>query len=337
MKNDIKKTDQILNREYAKLSESDSYTIQELNIQDIDRLISFSMKHDDIFGDREYIIWKYLKNPAGNPRIFIAVVNKEIKGALCYIPRYFYTVNSDKILMMQAVDAFLAPEVRGKSLYSRLLNLSQNKISEPKYTFPNKKAEIAELKSGWELISPVSTWLFPVNLGDIFYGSRYHLIRLMVNRILKIYTIICLKDEQVTLHKTPKILTDINGWPFLGRMHGSRSPEYLNWRFIENPRGYECIEFIDETEMIGYCMYTRKDRIINIYDFVVSRKIRGAMKAFVERARSEDVLSIFFNIINVDLWKLGFIKKRRASSNLLGYKFPIKKLVMTYCDSDWDI
>lgn len=314
----------------------EQYEITELELSDISRYIEFSSQYNNALGDGRYIIWKYLNNPYGKPRIFVVIDNGKIKGALSFIPRLFITINSTPILGMQALDAFIAPEDRGKSLYPKLFNHSMNKISEPIYAFPNNISEIVERRCGWSLISAISTWRYPITLCEFPFVSRFRFVRSIVNSISKVYSNVYLKDEHVKINETTEINFKLIGWPFLGRTYGSREPEYLKWRFIDNPKKYHYFEFIDNNEVIGYCVFARKGASVSMYDFNVTKKIKGAMRSVVERFRSENVSHIVFNSVNINLMRLGFIKGRKTIANLLGYNFPQDDIVITYCDSDID-
>jgi len=209
--------------------ENSRYSISEAREIDLKDIEEFFKGTDYILRNKELLHWKYLGNPAGQARIFL--VRKgglKIKGALSFLPRICVKPNSDRFLIMQAVDAFLAPEARGQSLYSKLIKYSTSKLGMPIYGFPNKIAERIEVRSGWKILAPINSWYFPINIGQLLSNSKLRFFTPLLNSISKIYAYFWLNMNQnkVELRKINKFKNDfvVNG----GYLYIERTAKFLN-------------------------------------------------------------------------------------------------------------
>ncbi len=94
-------------------------------------------------------------------------------------------------------------------------------------------------------------------------------------------------------------------------IHGVRSAEYLNWRFIDNPMyDYAAHKFLENDKSIGYCVYTVVRSKAEIYDFVVKQRKRGCLRLLIEHFRSKGIIHMRFRGIGLHLRKYGFIRRR---------------------------
>jgi len=117
-------------------------------------------------------------------------------------------------------------------------------------------------------------------------------------------------------------------------IHGVRSAEYLNWRFINNPTAnYSAYEFFEGDESLGYCVYKVEGRLALVYDFVTSRNWRSCFRVFVEKLRQEPIAAVWFPSIGLRLWRFGFVRLR-SNNYVNGYRPLAGPWYLTYCDRD---
>ncbi|MCI0558651.1 MAG: hypothetical protein MN733_09160 [Nitrososphaera sp.] len=315
----------------------DDYTIQEGTEADLTKISGFFKHHKFGLQEERLVKWKYFSNPAGPARIFMVTHGAyDVKGIAVFMPRVFTKPSGEKILLMQATDGFASRELRAKGLFARLLEYCTGVIGAPIYTFPNKLAERTEIKIGWRGYGEIDSWYFPVKvgrrlaerttrffvpLGD-WSAEKYAYLRLGRARN-------DIKVVRVTRFQRHFLVPTGQAW-------GERSAEYLNWRFIDNPlREFLCFEFIQGDEPIGYCAFTQRDAVTELYDFIVVRNPKRCLRSIVEMCRNESMEYIFSRAVGLNLSKLGFIKLK-SLGNMIVHNLPQCPWVITSCDSDWD-
>jgi hypothetical protein len=290
------------------------------------------------FGPRklEWLRWKYLENPEGRNRIFVVTDSiGNIKGFLGFIPRHFMNGSAEGHTLMQAVDGILAPEIRGKGIYTKLLEYSASKMRHPLLGFPNHRAEHVHLQCNWKRLSPEKRWEFPCAIGKRFRDTRFGYLAPLADFASKTFAAILLgpSPRQIVMRPVQQFMKDysIRTVGFAG----VRSAQYLNWRFIENPmRAYFCHEYYGGDECLGYSVYGIDGPCAEIFDFVVSRRHRKCLKLLVEHCRRAGISHILFRGIGLKLRRYGFLK-RRGQGSYIGFGLPKAEYIITLCDSDW--
>jgi len=312
------------------------YTISEASEGDLGDIEKFFRDNDLSLKDTKLFRWKYLDNPFGKARIFtIRNDNLEIKGMVAYLPRICVKPNSERFLIMQAVDVFIAPEARGQSLYNKLSRYAVDRLKVPTYGFANKITERIALRAGRKILCSMTSWYFPINIGQILHSSKLKFVGALINFISKMYGYFWLYrgGKQIEIRKISKFRNDFR--VKRGYSYFERTADFLNWRFIDNPRQkYDCYEFLCQGEIIGYCVCKIKDAIAEIYDFITSKYERACLRTIIERFRKEKIGYIVFKCVGMNLIRYGFIKGR-VYTNITSHNISTK-LYFTLCDSDWD-
>ena len=78
---------------------------------------------------RGWAAWKYLQNPDGIARVFIAEdPSKTIVGTLAYVPRRFWSGDGRSLTVMQAVDVFVNAELRDRGVFLGLLTFARTHV-----------------------------------------------------------------------------------------------------------------------------------------------------------------------------------------------------------------
>ena len=313
------------------------YILQEASDEDLPEIAAFLGTFSSQTKREQWVRWKYMENPAGRARVFVVRDStSRIKGALSFMPRFFLKPKRGAVLIMQAVDALLAPDVRGKGLYPKLLKYAMEVIGTPIYTFPNKMAERIEIQCGWRLLSSVGSWYFPVGIGYLISDRSLSFLSSILNRLSKIYAQLWLGNgvNGVSLRFVEKFEQDFI--PNTGKVWGERSSAFLNWRFIDNPlKAFSCYEFVLEGDIIGYCVLDVDGQSAELYDFVALRQRRMCIGKLVEYCHEKAITHVLFRNIGLKLWNFGFVRLR-SRSNVMEYNLSHEPWVMTFCDCDWD-
>jgi hypothetical protein len=210
-----------------------------------------------------------------------------------------------------------------------------SKMNYPLLGFPNKRAEGLHLRCNWRALAEEERWEFPCAVGRRLANGPAKCFAPFANALSKAYAFLWLgpKPSEIAMKPVEKFQRSF----FLDSpgMAGSRSAEFLNWRFIDNPmRSYFCHEYYDGGDCIGYSAYGMDGLSAELFDFVVARKRRQCLKLLVEHCRSAGITYILFRGIGLRLRRYGFLK-RRGSGNYIAFGLPKGHYTITLCDSDW--
>ena len=87
---------------------------------------------------RGWATWKYLNNPDGLTRVFVAVgPGEKIVGTLAHMPRRFTSAGTGTLTAMQVVDIFLAPDLRKQGIFLGLLDFARKHIEGCRIGLPD--------------------------------------------------------------------------------------------------------------------------------------------------------------------------------------------------------
>jgi hypothetical protein len=97
-------------------------------------------------------------------------------------------------------------------------------------------------------------------------------------------------------------------------IHGVRSAEYLNWRFIDNPlKSFLCHEFVENGLSLGYCVHEVCDSIAVILDLALTRRSRSCLRVLIDHCRHKGIHQVAFTSVGFRMRKYGFMKRGSAS------------------------
>jgi hypothetical protein len=312
-----------------------SHTIREATEQDLPGISDLLTRCD--FGPKkpEWLRWKYLDNPDGAARIFIVQTpDKRVGGLLAYTPREYRNGTASSLIIMQAVDGILAPELRGKKIYSELLQYAMSKISAPVIGFPNKRTEHIHVKHGWKRLSPEQRWYFPVAGGRAFPNAPRP-VNVFFNLISARYAILLLGRMR---HGIAMKLIERFDKEFdirYNSVQSAKSASFLNWRFIDNPvRKYFPYEFFESGKSIGYCVYALDKASAEVFDFVVRHRERACFRLLIEHLRKRRISHLVYRGTSLNLWRYGFVPCG-STGHYIGLNLPCDLSVITLADSDW--
>lgn len=315
---------------------AEEYAVREAGEADFPAITDFLQQHD--FGPRkpEWMRWKYLENPYGCARIFISEDSRQVVHALLgFEPRLYRLQDAEPVTIMQAVDGIVAPEMRGKGLYPRLLKTAMMALDAPMLGFPNKRGEISHLRSGWSILAPELRYYFPVEIGVRFSQTSIGFLAPLLNLLSKGYASIWLGRKKTDLHMEAAEKFEKDFFPESTCLRGLRTAEFLNWRFIDNPMT-KCYvhRYFEEGESIGYSAYSLDGSSAEVLDFFTIGRARSCLRLFVDHCREKELTHILFRGIGIKFGKFGFVR-RPSGTNYIGHRFPRGPYMITLGDSDW--
>lgn len=285
----------------------------------------------------KWLRWKYLENPDGPGRIFLAEDRaKQIIGLNAFLPRRFTSSATGTFSAYHGVDAFIAPEMRGKGIYSRLYPHAMGILDSPKISFPSKIVTKVTLREGVRVVGNMQKWVFPVSVRQSTTGKYFDFILLPVNALLRLYALLWLgrHPHDLKMKPTTRFETDFELDPRF--IHGVRSAAFLNWRFIENPTEiYSVYEFVENGVSIGYCVYLTKRSKARIHDFVARRRHADCFRILVDFYSETGITTLDFRGIGLRLRKYGFTRRRIRPSCFTTFRTPEGSWMLTLGDRDY--
>ncbi len=311
----------------GKTMNKQQFTFSEAGEKDLADVIAFF--HQNGLGDADGLVvrWKYLKNPTGNGRLFLAKNESgRIVGLKGYIPREIFSIETGLIGVHEAVDLFFLPEVRGQKLFPRLKKFAMDRTGGPLIAFPNERAQKVTKDMGWRLVGPIDTWFFPISFTGRASGIANTASRAYAHLLLG-------RDRHVDLKNVSRYDHNYTVAGTSARIGHSAS--YLNWRFIDHPvQTYSCFEFLEDGESIGYCVLELEDSSVTICDFFATKHTRPCLRKVVEHCRAREVRRLECKCVGLNFWKYGFFKIT-PKTFLLCHDLPEAKWIAMLGDSDW--
>ncbi len=315
------------------------YTFREADEKDYEGI-------EELFADNKYspkphsgwTSWKYLQNPDGAARVFIAESRSSaIVGTLAYLPRQFASGKTGRLMVMQVVDVFISPELRKRGVFLKLLDYARKRTDVPKIGVPNESSAVFGTRRGWRALGPHETWQFPVSFGALAVEKRLSFMAPVADLVSSGYERFWLSGppRNLEMRAVARFQTGYELDPAI--IHGNRSAEFLNWRFIDNPIGrYSCYEFYDEGVPIGYCVYARVGKSAVLSDFIATRRQRACLHLVVDHCREAGMRDLSFSGAGLRLRKLGFLH-RSVDGDCSAYKAPAGQWLITRCDIDSEL
>lgn len=316
-----------------------NYSFREANEEDFDGIEELFERFDHSpKPNRGWAEWKYGKNPDGHARIFIAENSeKTIVATLAHIARQFENAGDEPLVVMSVVDMFVSPNSRKDGVFLGLLTYAAKRMDIPKLGSPNEVSRNFGTLQGWSVLAPRESWHFPVRAGRMLANSQFGFLAPVANMASRIYHALWLGITPRDIEMRPVVRFETDYRPTVDHIHGRRTAEYLNWRFIDNPIGkYSVFEFVKANEPIGFCAYAKNGDAVVIADFVAQRNQRGCLKLLVNHCFCENFARMSFTGAGLGLRKFGFLYRTRTG-DFYQYKLPDGQWIVTGCDTDSEV
>jgi hypothetical protein len=286
-------------------------------------------------GKRGWASWKYLRNPDGVARVFVAEDRANtVVGSLAHVPRRFTSARTGMLSVLQVVDIYLRADLRQQAVFLGLLQYARKRVDGPRIGFPNNASGVFGAGLGWRGLGPYEDWQFPVLVGQVLAQKNLAFAAPAVDVLSSIYKRTLLpRDRGIEMKRIMRFERDYALDPAV--IHGVRSADYLNWRFVDNPVStYHAFEFVERDEPIGYCVYTRVSASAILFDFVTARSSRNCLRLLVDHCREMAIDRIRFSGSGLELGSLGFVRRNGSDRKCLAFLAPEGRWLVTSCDID---
>jgi GNAT superfamily N-acetyltransferase len=277
----------------------------------------FCQRHE--FGPMKpgWLNWKYLQNPDGRARVFIAEdCDRNIVGIQAFMPRRARSRSTGAFLLVQPVDVYVAPEGRGKGIFSELVSFCRINLKPPRISFPNEASmsiggkDVHDTGKRHRVVGKMEDWLFPIEISGKLADTRYGFFSPLADKLSGLYALIFLGNHPKHLVLQPITRFSRDYEVDTDSIHGIRSAAFLNWRFVDNPmESFSCYEIVEGKESIGFCVFTLSESKVRIFDFVACRKPRRCLRLLVEHCRENGYSHLSFRGVGLRLRRFGFFRR----------------------------
>ena len=292
----------------------------------------------------EWWKWKYVDNPAGAPRIWLADHNGKIVGQYPLMP-ITMKIEGETITGSQMVDLMVHPKYRRQGMF---LSLAQKAFDECgknglhiSYGFPNVSAYGGHLKSGWFDVCPIQTMIKPLNVKSILEKQIAN------NFLLKLSTVVSTliinlfykakqppKVDGLKIKKISFFDNNINRlWEKISKDYdviAMRDKNYLNWRYVDSPNSNYTIYVAEKNgEMCGYMVLGCGEQWGLLFgymvDFVVplnkSKVAHCLVSKAIEKFNDDKVDLIFYQMIGNNMYRKIFRRNGFIFSRYISRRF----------------
>lgn len=212
--------------------------------EDIPVIVENFKRHRFALQEREWLEWKYWRNPYGGTLSYKILEEGRIVGAVALLPREF-SYRGQRLIGIQAVDGLMGREIRGKGLFNDVMAFlwRQRPADEsvPYFflSFPSLPASVkAHAFAGWERLEEFRLWTCLIDPGFLRRVRGLRWAPPLLRPLWRLWRSVLLAPlargvevlpvERFTADRTPLFPED--------RVHGDRSAAFMNWRVIDNPK-----------------------------------------------------------------------------------------------------
>jgi hypothetical protein len=308
------------------------YVLRPADENDYVGITELFSSHDHGLKHIEWVRWKYSDNPFGKARLFVAVDSGgEIIAVISYLPRDIRSEKTGTISACLATTGLCSEKWRGKGIYKKLSAYTKETINSATLAFPNKRSIGISRVVGRRIVAPFTMWRYPISFSAKSNG-RKGLASSAADTLLRAYAYLFLGRTSSDLTMKPIERFDRDFEVDTSSIHGVRTADFLNWRFVDNPMyEYSIHGFFEGGEMIGYCAYLVKDDTAEIFDLLSPRRRRQCFGLLLEHCRKEGLRTAKLRGVGLDLRKYGFIP-RSTRKNFVVNDVPEGSWMVTLCD-----
>jgi len=312
------------------------YTFTETDEKSFPKIASIYESNNYGLMQESHLRWKYLENPFGKGHFFLVLnPQKKILGTVGYIPRFIWGKSTGMMKVMDSVDLFFTPKIRGKEIYPEFMKFAMSHFNDSLIAFPNKRSEKVTIDIGWEPVAPINTWFFPM-LKNKCRKKRLPEFILLLCRLIEFlynYLFFGKKSDHITLNEVQSFNSDFS--LLITKLRPGHSSAYLNWRYANNPtQKFRLFEYNFEGHTIGYAVLKTEKKSAVIYDLFVEKEERQCFRKIIDFCKDSDFEKLVIKSIGLKFWKYGFIKFSSGIS-LISYNLPSDKWLLMIGDSDW--
>lgn len=247
------------------------FEIVEANKEDHQNLLGFLVtSYPDLGWSEQFMQWQYYDNPSGVAKSWVAKHNGNVIANYTAIPHQL-KLNNKLEKSWRVQDVITHPDYRGLGLYS-LLSDSANEFLQSKefplnFTFPNENSHSVFIKRNWINPNRIPLWILvePENA-----------ITPSLNIEVQPLSEFTHNDESIWKNYCDSRTIAVE-----------RSANFLNWRYIQNPRGGYSPFRLTDGDKSAIC-------VIKSYENPKGEKYAHLMDYFFEdEFRFEEIINFF--------------------------------------------
>lgn len=252
-------------------------------------IVEMYRQHGYTLKEPEWIEWKYRRNPYGEPFIVIARLKGQIAGMQAHVPRQFYK-GDQSFHTVEAVDAFVQPSYRRDGVYQHIWSKTKQIVCERNLvltTFPSRNGQsIGVMRNvGLQTLGSLRTYANVLRPAALLKGKNLHTLGKLYKSLIEPFS----KFN----HRAPNFSANVReikrfqeSLVFECReIVGGRSPEYLNWKFFDNPMiESKCVVFSVSEKDVGYAAFRLdpKKYSLTIDDCVLNAEFSNCIESFTK-------------------------------------------------------
>jgi GNAT superfamily N-acetyltransferase len=261
--------------------------------------------------EADYYAWKYGRNPAGKPIVWIAEEDDELAGFFGVVPKRFW-IHDKEVLCGEMVDAFLSPKFQGRGVFQKLVRNVFDECHKIGIEYllgsPNEIARPIWVKRyGFREIFDYRSMVRPFNFSSIIRKKIKNrllskLLMFPISFLFRLIFQLYYRDKSIALEEITLPDKKIDGvWKAC--MNGYlfslvKSSDYLKWRYQDNPEFYRYYLVRKEDKPYGFVIV--KINTLKSYTFahLVDILFPFEDKKFLKCMVSELILSFKENEID---------------------------------------
>jgi predicted N-acetyltransferase YhbS len=233
--------------------------------------------------------YKHVGNPFGKSLVLVAVENDKIIGVRALM-RWKWQLENQIFSALRAVDTATHPEHQGKGVFKKLtlraIEIAKEQSDHFIFNTPNTQSLPGYLKMGWEEVDKLKIRVRPVNP-----------LNWLANQQLKVYEI---KNNSSDFQLAGLIskYNKLNGAE--NKLFTLKSPQYLSWRYENNPLQKYEVEADEDFYLAGYIKQHKYFKELRITEHIFSndpglQKLNRAVKEFSKKFGAHIITSSGLN------------------------------------------
>lgn len=319
-----------------------------------DAIVALFRQYAFALQERAQFDWKHLGGPLPQPQVYAVTSEGETVGTVALLPQPFRH-GPREVIALQAVDALMGREVRGKHLFAEVLQRAVRAplegIEGPHFfiAFPSLPASAKGFaNAGWTRVDWIRVYkalLTPALLRQARGGALLASLGAVLWPLVRL--VLFRGAAPVSVRRVERFTEDMDRFQPQDRVCGRRTARFLNWRVIDCPMAdLRAYVFAIAGTTVGYALCKRLPDTWHVMELRADAGGRACAAALLRHLyRTEGATSVEFwqpeGFLQKDLLPLGVLDRGRAASvfvygaGALGLPEALQGWAAGYADADW--
>jgi hypothetical protein len=311
---------------YCKLCDGD----KPLLLEAISHILQETGAHDLESSRETAWNWQYQDLPSGKSYIYVAKFKNKIIGYY-HISCYEFKVINQPLKIGHIHSVAILGDYRGKGLFQNLAEFANKDINnyvDAIYTFPNNKSIHTFTKyNEFKLVSSLPIYILPLSISNIVL-SKFKFFKLMspvlylIDHFFSLFSKSLCENESVKKFQNTNLEIENLFCNFGNKSNVgiTRNKEFLNWRYINSPKGTHKIYGLTNKEILKAVVILKEERIYSVNGLVVMdfayeshtdlQKLLSNLFPYIDQKSNDSKSFIFISGLNEGMNSLkycGFI------------------------------